>query len=291
MDPLHVIDASEWNTAFSSQQQATAVDALERGQVLFFPRLACPVSASERRFLSPDVLDHSKNVSYDPAGHTVSGTRCEGRDAVELARLIGGFSDRANGLLHNLLPTYRGGLRRGRTSLRPAEVAGRPQTWRKDDTRLHVDSFPSQPSGGKRLLRVFSNVNPDGKPRRWRVGEPFATVARRFWPKLRAPLPGLKHMLRVFRVTKSTRTGYDHFMLQLHDAMKADTDYQKGAAQIVHDFPAGSTWVCYTDQVSHAALAGQHQFEQTFRLSVSQMRAPASSPLRVLEGLAGRKLA
>jgi hypothetical protein len=291
MDPLHVLDATDWNTSFSSAQQAAAVDALERGQVLFFPRLACPVAPSERRFLSPDVLDRSKNVSYDPAGHTVSGTRCEGRDAVELGRLIGGFSDRANGLLHNLLPMYRAGLRRGRTSLRPAEVAGRVQSWRKDDTRLHVDSFPSQPSGGKRLLRLFSNVNPDGKPRRWRVGEPFSAVARRFWPNLRGPLPGVKHLLRAFRVTKSTRTGYDHFMLRLHDAMKSDMNYQQGANQIIQDFPAGSTWVCYTDQVSHAALAGQHQFEQTFRLSVTRMRTPDTSPLRVLEGLAGRKLA
>jgi len=130
MDPLHVIDAAEWNAAFSPSQQAVAVDALERGQVLFFPRLACPVSASERRFLTPDVLDRSKNVSYDPASGMMSGSRCDGDDAEQLAGLIGGFSDRANGLLNNLLPGYRGGLRRGRTSLRPAEVAGRVQTWR-----------------------------------------------------------------------------------------------------------------------------------------------------------------
>jgi hypothetical protein len=123
------------------------------------------------------------------------------------------------------------------------------------------------------------------------VGEPFAAVARRFWPRLRSPLPGSSLLLRVFRVTKSTRTGYDHFMLQLHDSMKADEDYQRRAEQVVHNFPAGSTWVCYTDQVSHAALAGQHQFEQTFRLPVRRMHDAATSPLRVLEGLAGRKLA
>jgi hypothetical protein len=98
-------------------------------------------------------------------------------------------------------------------------------------------------------------------------------------------------MLRLFHVTKSTRTGYDHFMLQLHDAMKMDGDYQRQAEQVVHNFPAGSTWVCYTDQVSHAALAGQHQFEQTFRLPVPKMYDAATSPLRVLEGMAGRTLA
>ena len=221
----------------------------------------------------------------------MSGANCVGVDASELAGLIGGFSTRATELLNNLLPAYRTGLRRGRTSLRPIEVAGRLQSWRKDDTRLHVDSFPSQPTKGKRLLRLFCNVNPAGQPRRWKVGEPFATVARKFWPKLRAPLPGSSLLLRLFHVTKSTRTGYDHFMLKLHDAMKADQDYQHRAAQIVHDFPAGSTWICFTDQVSHAALAGQHQFEQTFRLSLKRMNDTETSPLRVLEGLAGRRLA
>jgi hypothetical protein len=73
--------------------------------------------------------------------------------------------------------------------------------------------------------------------------------------------------------------------------MKEDADYQDRAEQVAHDFPAGSTWVCYTDQVSHAAVAGQHQFEQTFRLSVRRMHDERTSPLRVLEGLAGRKLA
>ena len=29
------------------------------------------------------------------------------------------------------------------TFFRPAEVAGRLTTWRKDDTRLHIDAFPA----------------------------------------------------------------------------------------------------------------------------------------------------
>src|SRR4029077_19355417 len=127
------------------------------------------------------------------------------------------FSSRADTLLRKLLPVYEPGLRRGRTSLRPVDVSGRGTSWRKDDTRLHVDSFPATPTQGRRILRMFSNVNPDGRPRRWRVGEPFATVAQRFWPRLYAPLPGSGLMLRLLRATKSRRTRYDHFMLQLHD--------------------------------------------------------------------------
>ena len=57
------------------------------------------------------------------------------------------------------------------------------QSWRADDRRLHVDAFPSRPNYGERILRVFTNVNPDGEPRVWRVGEPFEAVARRFLPR------------------------------------------------------------------------------------------------------------
>ncbi len=57
-------------------------------------------------------------------------------------------------------------------------------------------------------------------------------------------------------------------MLQLHDRMKGDEDFQRDAPQAAIDFPAGSTWLAFTDQVSHAALAGQYQLEQTFLVPV-----------------------
>jgi hypothetical protein len=79
-------------------------------------------------------------------------------------------------------------------------------------------------------------------------------------------------------------------MLQLHDRMKADDAYQRDAPQRSFDFPAGSTWMAFTDQVSHAAMAGQYQLEQTLLLPVAAMRAPERSPLRLLEGLKGRRL-
>jgi len=55
------------------------------------------------------------------------------------------------------------------------------------------------------------------------------------------------------------------------------------------DFPAGSTWIAFTDQVSHAATAGQYQLEQTFLLPVDAMADPERSPLRVLERIMGRR--
>src|SRR5262249_22640428 len=91
-------------------------------------------------------------------------------------------------------------------------------------------------------------------------------------------------------VTKGLRSEYDHYMLGLHDAMKADAVYQQRASQELFDFPAGSAWACFTDQVSHAAMAGQHQLEQTFTLSVDALQAKHTAPLTVLEQLAGKRL-
>lgn len=56
-------------------------------------------------------------------------------------------------------------------------------------------------------------------------------------------------------------------MLKLHDRMKADQRYQQTVLQTAFDFPAGLTWLVFTDQVSHAAMAGQYQLEQTFPAS------------------------
>jgi len=116
-------------------------------------------------------------------------------------------------------------------------------------------------------------------------------VASRFAPQLRLPMPGSAQLLRLFRITKARRSPYDALMLQLHDRMKADEGFQSHTAQTAIDFPAGSTWIAFTDQVSHAAMAGQYQLEQTFLLPVDAMAEPERSPLRVLERLKGRRLA
>ena len=74
-------------------------------------------------------------------------------------------------------------------------------------------------------------------------------------------------------------------------AVKADADFQTHSPQSAMDFPAGSTWLAFTDQVSHAATAGQYQLEQTFLLPLAAMVDDRRSPLRILERLKGRRLA
>ena len=79
-------------------------------------------------------------------------------------------------------------------------------------------------------------------------------------------------------------------MLRLHDRAKADLEFQRTCPQARVDFAPGTTWVCFSDQVLHAAMGGQHMLEQTFLMDVEHLREPASSPLRTLERLLQRPL-
>ena len=205
--------------------------------------------------------------------------------------MLGRFAEQAQTLLHGLLPRYAPALERARTSFRPAEIAGRSTAPRKDDTRLHVDAFPTRPQRGRRILRVFANIAPDGAPRDWRVGEPFPDFAAQFLPRVRAGLPGQGWIMQRLGLTKGRRAPYDFLMLGLHDAAKLDGDYQARAPAASLSFPAGTVWLCFTDAVLHAATAGHCALEQTFHLPVAAMAEPERAPLRVLERLAGRPLA
>jgi hypothetical protein len=263
---------------------------LEAGDVVWRRDSFFVVEPSERTLLSPAVLAGGKNVSFDPASGRLGGTSLQGEPAERLRRMMSRFSDEAALFLRRGCPSYADCLRRARTSFRPVEIEGRESSWRKDDTRLHVDSFPATPVHGQRILRIFANVNPDGRPRSWRVGEDFDGLAARFAPKLRMPVPGTAALLGALRVTKTVRSPYDALMLQLHDRMKEDTAYQASAPQAPFDFPPGTAWMAFTDQVSHAAMSGQYQLEQTFLLPVDAMRDAQRSPLRILERLIGREL-
>ncbi len=286
MNPLYVHAVA----AGSEAAREDAAAALEGGKILFWSGARFELQPGEQRFLSPALLAAgSKNISYEPATGALGGTSCAGADRAQLGEMMRRFSAFARGVIDGTC-AYGSRLRTGRTSFRPAEIAGRATSWRKDDTRLHVDAFPSRPMQGLRILRVFANVNPSA-PREWRAGEPFERIARRFLPQLRPPLPGTQAMLYLLRITRRRRTLYDHYMLGLHDAMKADLAYQKQSPQSSISFAPGAVWACFTDAVSHAAMSGQHAFEQTFYLPVEAMREPALSPLRTLERLLGRALA
>ncbi len=129
---------------------------------------------------------------------------------------------------------------------------------------MHVDAFPSRPNYGERILRVFTNINPHGAPRVWRVGEPFEDMARKLLPRVPRQWPGSAAVLAALKITKRPRSAYDHIMLNLHDAMKADMEYQRSSPQETMPFPPGCGWICFSDHASHAVMSGQFMMEQTW---------------------------
>jgi 3-deoxy-D-manno-oct-2-ulosonic acid (Kdo) hydroxylase len=295
MDPRDVIEplpTAVWHGPFDPALQSRAVDALEAGRVLLLADLPFRPLPDESPLLSPTVMgSERKNISFDPASGTVGNTSLTGDEADRLRAMLRRFGDAAETLLRDLLPGYANTLERARTSFRPAEITGREYSPRHDDRLLHIDAFPSRPMRGRRILRLFSNVSPDGAPRAWRVGEPFSDFARQFLPRAGATMPGSAWLLQRLGVTKGRRSDYDRIMLRLHDTGKLDAAYQSSAPQADLSLAAGTTWLCFTDQVLHAALAGHCVLEQTFHLPVTALTHPERSPLHVLERLAGRTLA
>ncbi|MDM0040938.1 Kdo hydroxylase family protein [Variovorax sp. J22G21] len=285
------LDLADWGGATPNEAW---IAALEAGKVLYFPRLGFELLPSEQKLLDPALLAEGvRNISLDVTASgegKLKGVAGDESTQQTAAAMIGRFRSQARQLIDGLLPHYSPSLRMAPTSFRPAQVETRVQSWRADDRRLHVDSFPSRPNYGERILRVFTNLNPQGAPRVWRVGEPFETVAQRFLPRAKPYSRLQARLLRTLRVTKSLRSEYDHLMLQLHDAMKSDLDYQKTAEQETVPFPPGSVWVCFSDQTSHAVMSGQFMAEQTLHLPAASQYNPSASPLAILSRLTGRTL-
>ena len=289
MKYIEVVDLPPGQSPVAADACYRSAQALEAGQILFLPRYGFPVPGSYQALFSPTILHkHWKNVSYSPATAKLYGTVSRGRNLSSLQEMMAGFADFAQKTVTRLLPIYRNGLIPARASFRPIEIETRPMPWRKDDTRLHIDAFPSSPIHGNRILRLFCNVNPEGQTHLWRVGEPFEQTARRFLSLIKPPFPFSSAALMLTSTTKSRRTVYDHTMLCLQDRMTRDQHYQEEAEQV--EFPADSTWLAFTDQVPHAAIRAHYQLEQTFLLDISRLHDQSTAPLHVLEKLAGRKL-
>lgn len=289
---LETFTTAHWQEQIDPEIQKIAVQAIEQGKILFFPKLKFNLSETEVEELTTALVRKgTKNVSYNFNNGELRGSQDDALTQDAIKAIMRRYAEAAQALIASFFPGYVANLEIGRTSLRPIEIAGRKApSYRKDDTRLHVDAFPASPNQGRRILRVFFNYNPEGKPRVWRIGEPFKNLAAHFFPKFKAPLKGSQWLFKTLKITKGSRTPYDHFMLHLHDGMKYDMDYQKEVASQVLELPAQTTWMVYTDLASHAALSGQHVLEQTFYLPVQAMDNPELSPLKILEQLAGHPL-
>ena len=127
--------------------QRAAIRALEHGGVVVLPQLAFELAPEEQRFLSPRWSSpRAKNISLE-AG-VLKGAQGDSIDLERMTRMVERFAARSRDLVAGLFPRYAPYVKRARTSFRPQPATGRALSWRKDDSRLHIDAFPTRPSGG-----------------------------------------------------------------------------------------------------------------------------------------------
>ena len=79
-------------------------------------------------------------------------------------------------------------------------------------------------------------------------------------------------------------------MLELHNFLKENREFQESCPKDHWDFPPRSCWAVFTDQVSHAALSGQYALEQTIIVPRQALLRPECAPVSILERLSERNM-
>lgn len=273
-------------------------ERLEEGHILLFERAPFPLPDAGERAALASVRQASaayhKNISYRPGEDRLKGLAKGGGDEETVRRILRAYSGHATRLLTELFPWYASQWKLDFASFRPVEERGRQLSLRARNDLLHVDAFPTRPTNGSRILRVFTNVNPTAS-RLWITTDTFEVLAPRY--AMDAGLGGIaararsrwravsRGLARRLGIRREARSPYDCFMLGFHHYLKANAAFQADCPKYRWEFPPGSTWMVLTDMVPHAVESGQFALEQTVIVPCRALVRPDMAPLSVLEGL------
>ena len=311
MPQIHVTDykyPGGWQGIADADRRAREYcRQLEQGGILYFDGIPYDFPQANLEFLlsqKQSGLRIHKNISYRPKTDVLRGAASDDPEGEkQLHEVMRHFSRNIVNLIDTLLSPYANDRQLDFASYRPNEEKGRDLSLHKRNDLMHVDAFPTRPTNGGRILRVFTNINP-AVNRVWEVAEPFEPLASKL--AMDAGLPRYASyagsatrklrrtfapILRTVGVKNVDRSPYDYFMLHFHDWLKENRDYQEKWPKTHIEFPPYATWMVYTDTVPHAVLSGQFALEQTFIVPLSAMAAPEKSPLKLLETLCGTGLA
>ncbi len=278
--------------------QRNLAQRLERGEVVHYP--VCPFQlpqGDELKFLLSQELGSRahKNISYDPGKDRTAGYRFQSTpQASRLHDLLATFSIVATSWLAKQLPRYASAWKLDQVTFRPEEEATRRLRKNARNDLLHIDAFPSRPTNGYRILRLFANINP-AEPRVWVTSDPFARLLERFGREVGMPTSTStwsqlwqRWILGLFNGNLRQRTDYDNFMLRFHDFMKANDDFQENCSKRFWNFEPGSAWMAITDTASHAALRGRFALEHSYFIAPETLALPNESPAALLVQASGK---
>lgn len=278
---------------------------LEAGQILFFPSTPFPLPEQSKEFLRNLSFAGGaihKNIAYRTALDRITGIDGDTSLKDRLRDIFRDYSRSVIRFTSELLPQYARHWTLDYASFRPLEEEGRGLPLNKRNDLIHTDAFPSRPTNGALILRVFTNISP-AKTRVWITSDPFRAIAGRFardagLDQIAATgssstsqfLNQSARLLHTLGLPIIPRSPYDRFMLRFHDYLKHNADFQANCTKHRFEFPPGSTWLVFTDVVPHSVLAGQHALEQTFIVARRSLANPHDSPLAILEQLCAKPL-
>lgn len=285
--------------------QATArarsyCELLESGQILFFSSPPFQLPGEDREFLISQqwsALRLHKNVSYRPGADVLRGVGGDAATVERVHAILRNYSANVLKFAAEFLAPYAGKWTVDFSSFRPFEEENRDLPLHKRNDLLHVDAFPSRPTRGGRILRIFTNLNPS-KARVWNTIGGFASIARQYGRDAGlqkfAGESGFSRALHGWAgklgFRGAGRTPYDMFMLRFHDYLKENADFQQNCEKTKLEFPPLATWLVFTDGVAHAAMSGQFALEQTLLIPPNALVAVDQAPYRILEKIAGQTL-
>jgi len=278
---------------------------LEAGNVLFFPSCPFPFPEEQKEFLRNINFAGGaihKNVAYRPSTDRVTGVQLDNVKTERLLSILREFSRNVVGFVSELLPEYAPYWKLDYASFRPLEEENRDLPTNKRNDLIHTDAFPSRPTNGDLIMRVFTNIHPT-KTRNWITTDPFEYVAKRYArqagldsiagttnSKSGRFLNGSARFLHSLGVPVIPRSAYDKFMLHFHEYLKRNTDFQEKSKKYAFNFPPGALWLTFTDVVPHSVLSGQHALEQTFIIARNSMADPERAPVAILERMCGTQM-
>jgi len=278
---------------------------LEAGNVLFFP--LCPFSFPEehKEFLRNINFAGGaihKNVAYRPSSDRVTGVQLDEAKTGRLRSILREFSRNVVRFTSELLPEYEADWKLDYASFRPLEEENRDLPTNKRNDLIHTDAFPSRPTNGDLIMRVFTNIHPT-KTRNWVTTDSFETVAKQYARHAGLDtiagtatstggrlLNGSARLLHSLGLPVVPRSAYDKFMLHFHEYLKRSTDFQQKSKKYSFNFPPGALWLTFTDVVPHSVLSGQHALEQTFIIARKSMANPDRAPVAILERICGKQM-
>lgn len=294
-----LIAADSFSPDWDEDRAREICGRLELGHIVLFSQSPLDIPVTERELLlghKQSSSPYHKNIAYRASEDRVTGLDASRQaEAAALRRILRGYSQNVVAFLSLFLLPYAGKWKLDCASFRPFEEQGRPARLHARNDLLHIDSFPTRPTNGARILRFFTNINP-ARNRVWLTSQTFESFATHFASQtrvsrvFRTPFAGgLRALARALRLPGG-RPPYDELMHRTHNAMKEDAGFQETTPKHRWEFPPNSSWMLFTDCVSHAVLSGQYALEQTLLIPHFALVEPGHSPLAILESIVGAPL-